>query len=97
MQEEETMKKFIYGYVIGIVFGLYLVDVFLNFSFFVENMHSEVLFYSSIKSSKLDLLVFSLFFMGILFIISVFQSNFYIKKTDERLSLFFRMAIGRTF
>lgn len=83
------MKKFIFGYVIGIVFGLYLVDVFLNFSFFVENMHSEVLFYSSIKSSKLDLLVFSLFFMGILFIISVFQSNFYIKKTDERLSLYF--------
>lgn len=84
------MKKFIIiSYGIGIIFGLYLMNMFLNLSFFAENMHSEVLYYSSIQSPKLDLLVFSLFFMGILFIISVFQTNFYAKKPDDYTSLYF--------
>ena len=47
------MRKFIViSYGIGFLFGLYFIDVFLNLSFYVENIHSEVLQYSSIKTSK---------------------------------------------
>ena len=58
------MRKFIViSYGIGFLFGLYFIDIFLNLSFYVENIHSEVLEYSSIKISKFEILVFSLFFM----------------------------------
>lgn len=98
------MRKFIViSYGIGFLFGLYFIDIFLNLSFYVENIHSEVLEYSSIKISKFEILVFSLFFMGILFIISVFQTKFYIKKPNDKISLYYSvycwivfMIIGAT-
>ena len=84
------MKKFIViSYSVGLIFGFYLLDVFLNLSFYLENIHSEVLRYTSNQVSKFGILVFSLFFMGVLFLISVFQTKFYMKKPDDKISLYY--------
>lgn len=84
------MKKFIViSYSIGLIFGVYLLDVFLNLTFYLENIHSEVLRYTSNQVSKFGILVFSLFFMGVLFLISVFQTKFYMKKPDDKTPLYY--------
>ncbi|WP_335505255.1 sensor histidine kinase [Bacillus sp. JJ722] len=84
------MKKYsVISYILGIVLGSFLLTVFTNFSFFVESIQKEVLVYSAIRTSNLDLLVWSLFFIGILFVVSAFQTNFYIKQPDDKAPLYF--------
>nr|WP_230203666.1 sensor histidine kinase [Bacillus massiliigorillae] len=56
-------------------------------------MRKEVLLYSFVQSSNLELIVWSLFFIGILFTVSFFQSNLYIKRPDDKVPLYFSFYI----
>ena len=86
------MKKvMIASYVIGIGLGVFMFWVFSSYTLFVENMSSEVLKYAFIDSDPSQLLVFCLFFMGFLFIISAFFTNFYTKRPDDRAPLYFSL------
>lgn len=84
-------KSNIINYILGILLGAFLSFVFLNLSFFTENISREVLFYSFIRTSNSTLLIWSLFFIGILFVVISFQTNFYIKKPDDKVPLYFSM------
>lgn len=84
------MKKInIVSYIMGILLGVFLMIVFLNLSYFAENIRKEVLVYSFTSSSNSQLLVWSLFFIGVLFLVSSFQMNLYIKKPDDKVPLYF--------
>lgn len=96
-KEEEKMKKLrIISYLIGIFLGICLLVVFSNLSFFTENIRSEVLIHSYIHLSKSKLLNWALFFIGILFVVSAYQTNFYIKNPDDKAPLYFSLYCWMT-
>lgn len=84
------MYKFhIIRYGIGTIIAMCFMVMFSSPSFFIENIHEELLIYSLITASNLELFVFTVFFMGFLFIVSVFQSEFYVKNPDDKGALYF--------
>lgn len=86
------MKKFsVVSYIVGIALGIFLITVFLNLPFYVENMQKEIISYKFDYSDKLTLLVWSVFFIGILFVVSSFQTNLYMKNPDDKVSLYFSL------